>query len=521
MTRFRLVVILVLFCTPFVVLMGTGGYFLWVQGWMVWAWVPLFACLAVAYYLGWRWTRRGYWPSPIAQVPSYWTERDQQAWQKVIEKAQSFEHIRVEQLENPRHYSDVALDLATQLAAVYNPGIQEPFDSVTLPEILTCIELAAADLNESVQRYVPGSHLVRLGDLKQARKAVDYYKTGQNIYWAGAALWDPVQTALRFFASKSILGGLMDRLQNNIILWFHTAFIQQLGRYLIELYSGRLRVGVKRYRELIAQGAVPPADHALKESPVAPPTATGEDGEAKKPLTVAILGSVKAGKSSLVNALVGRQAAAVDRRPMPGGLRYDAILPGNQLVSLLDTSGYGQNGPTDTDLTAAIEAARDADLILLVTSATNPGRQPDVVLLDRLSQWFADKPHLKMPPVLIVVTHIDLLRPKAEWAPPYDWRNGTRPKETTIRDCLAVVRDQFGPRVAAIIPVCTRDGEPYGIAEELIPTIASRLDQARGTAILKAFATEATAGQYEKIARQLREGGKKLLSILDEAWRKK
>ncbi|MCS6864402.1 MAG: GTPase [Gemmataceae bacterium] len=521
MTRFRLLVIVVFFCAPWVFLIGAGGYFLWVQGWMVWAWVPMFASLALAYYLGWRWTRRGQWPYPGTEVPPYWTARDQQAWQKVIEKAQAFEQIRVEQLENPQHYSEVALDLAKTLAEVYHPGLAQPFDRVTLPEILTCIELAAADLNERVQKYVPGSHLWRLGDLQHARRAVDYYKTGQNLYWAGAALVDPVQTALRFIAARSILGGLMDRLQNNIILWFHTAFIQQLGWYLIELYSGRLRVGVKRYRELLAAQAIPSAPENPQESKATPASTTAVASGPPLALTLAVLGAVKAGKSSLVNALLGRSVAAVDRRPVAAGHRYNTMLPGGPALSLWDTSGYGQDGPDDAAFTAATTAAQEADLIILVTSATNPGRQADVALLERLGQWFADKPHLKMPPVIVAVTHIDLLSPKSEWQPPYDWRSGTRPKEQTIRACVEVVREQLGARVTTIVPMCTREGEQYGISEELIPAIVSQLDQARGTAILKAFATEATAGQYQKIAAQLREGGKQFLNILGEAIRRK
>ena len=60
-----------------------------------------------------------------------------------------------------------------------------------------------------------------------------------------------------------------------------------------------------------------------------------------------MLGPVKAGKSSLVNALLGKRAATVDRLPVAGGTRYELTLPeGGQPVSLLDTSGYGEDGST-------------------------------------------------------------------------------------------------------------------------------------------------------------------------------
>jgi len=546
MTRFRLIVLAVLFLTPFAFLMGAGGYHLWSTGWMVWAWIPMFLCFVLAYFLGWRWTKSKNLP-PIDEVrpPDYWTDRDKVAWGKVVEKGKSFEKVTSAQFENPKHYTDLALDLAKQIGEVYNPGAEDPFEHLTLPEVLACIELASEDLDELVQKYVPGSHMLRIRDMKHARKAVGWYKTGMNVYWAGAAVFDPVQTALRYLASKATLGSLMDRIQDNVILWFHTAFIHQLGRYLVELNSGRLKVGAKRYRELLAQHQAPPADDPAQR-PAPTPTDMGEAvistaantppavglggafGSASQPghagpkaITLGVLGSVKAGKSSLVNALLGRNAATVDRLPVTAGVRYDYALPDGQPVSILDTSGYGQDGPTDGDFAAAVEASRAADLIVLVTQAVHPGRQQDIVLLDRLREWFAAKPHLKMPPVVVVVSHIDLLSPKAEWAPPYDWKSGTRPKELNIRECVGVVKEQMGDRVTDVVPVCGAEGTRFGVVEGLVPALAAHLDHARGTAVLKAFEQEGRAGQYEKIGEQVIEGGKKVFGLLRDALRKK
>jgi predicted GTPase len=528
MTRLRLIFLILLFAAPFAFLMGTGGYYLWKTGLMIWAWIPMFLCFVLAYFLAWRWTKRNNLPPTDTDPPGYWTARDNTAWEKVVAKAKSYEKITSEQIEDPKHYSELALDLATQVAEIYNPGAETPFDHLTLPEVLACVELASADLDELVQKYVPGSHLLRIRDMKRARKAVGWYKTGMNVYWAGAAIFDPVQTALRYLASKAALGSLLNRIQDNIVLWFHTAFIHNLGRYLIELNSGRLKVGVKRYRELLTQHEAPPADDP-NARPEPTPAAVGEaaldtaahTATGPKAITMSVLGSVKAGKSSLVNTLLERNAAQVDRLPVTAGIRYDYALPGGQPVSILDTSGYGQDGPSDEDFAAAVEASRDADLILLVTQATNPGRQNDIDLLDRLRAWFAAKPHLKMPPVVVVVSHIDLLSPKAEWNPPYDWKTGARPKEANIRECVSVVKEQVGERATDIVPMCGREGEQFGVKEGLIPAVASHLDHARGTAVLKAFEAETSAGQYEKIGEQVIAGGKKMLGILRDAFKKR
>ena len=60
-----------------------------------------------------------------------------------------------------------------------------------------------------------------------------------------------------------------------------------------------------------------------------------------------------------------------------------------------------------------------------------------------LHNWFVERPHLKMPPILVVMTHIDLLTPAMEWAPPYDWRHPTRVKENNIAASVEVVRQQL------------------------------------------------------------------------------
>ncbi len=536
MSKARVAVVALLFMAPWAFLIGVGGFHLFYAksgvtvglfgydhelSWMFWAAWPILLCFALSYFLAWRWTRGpGLLPDTATPPPNYWTDRDTTAWEKVTAKARSYERITTEQLADPKHYTELALDLSKQVADVYSPGGATPFDHLTIPEVLACVELAAADLDELVQRYVPGVHMLRIADYKKARKAADWYRVGQNVYWAGATLFNPVEVGLRWLATRYALGGLFDKLQDNILLWFHTAFIHQLGRYLIEMNSGRLKVGVKRYRELLAAHQAPPA----AETPPAPaPAGTPAEGTTpppppspgSRPVGIAVLGPVKAGKSSLVNAILGHTPATVDTLPVAHvGTRYNVSLPGGQPVTLLDTAGYGEEGANEAEFAAAAEAARDADLILLVTPATNPGRRPDVDLLDRLKAWFAERPQLKMPAVIAAVNQVDLLSPKAEWAPPYDWVGGKRPKEANIRECVAAVKEQLGDRVEGVVPVCGRPGETWGISEALVPALALQLDEARGSAVLRAFDAEASADQIKRIGRQLLAGGKQALNIL-------
>jgi predicted GTPase len=509
LTRFRLILLALLFLLPFAVLIGIGSYHLWVVGYL-WVWWPLLGCFALTYYTAWRWTRaRGALPDTAPAAPGYWTDRDKLAWEKVDAKARSSDKVTLEEITNAKHYTDLALELAADVGAVYHPESEDPFDHLTLPEVLACVELAAADLEAMVVQYVPGVHLIRLRDVRTANKAYGMYKSGQNLYWAGAAVIDPLSAGLRYLASRFGLGTLMQRIQDNLVVWFHTAYIHQMGRYLIELNSGRLKVGVKRYREILAAHQEPPAvvttpvpDVPATAGGVAPDLAATVPPAERKAITIAVLGAVKAGKSSLANALLGKHAATVDRLPVPSGTRYEFALPGGQPVSLMDTSGYGER-VSDEDFAAAVEASRDADLILLVTGVTNPGRANDIDLLDRLREWFDGKPHLRMPPVVVAVNQVDLLTPKAEWSPPYDWLAGTRPKEVNIREATGAVAEQVGRRAANVVPVCAREGETFGIADGLVPAVVSHLDHARGSAILKAVEADVTGRPVGKVFDQL------------------
>ena len=343
MTRLRLILLALLFLAPFVVLMGFGGYYLWHAG-ILWVWWPLLACMGLAYFLAWRWTRkRGLLPPTDIPPPEYWTERDKIAWERVDAKARSFEKVTLDQISTARHYADLAIDLATEVGTIYNPASADPFDTSRFPKCSPASNSRPPTSTAWRSKYVPGVHLIRMKDTKRAKKAYGWYKTGQDVYWAwrGALRPDLRRPSLSRVA-QSALGSLIDRIQDNLILWFHTAFIHQLGRYLIELNSGRLKVGVKRYREILAQHQEPPATEPAQATDEIPAAAIGAPPAAAKPITFGVLGTGE-GRQIEPRQRPARQAGR-DGGP-PAGSQRNALrltLAGGQPVSLLDTSGYGE-----------------------------------------------------------------------------------------------------------------------------------------------------------------------------------
>src|SRR5262249_45814308 len=179
--------------------------------------------------------------------------------------------------------------------------------------------------------------------------------------------------------------------------------------------------------------------------------------------------------------------------------RYELNLPNIPTrVVILDTVGYGHTGPRQDQLKATQEAARQSDVILLAVQARNPARQAGLEGLQGLKAWFESRLDLKMPPVLAVVTHIDLLSPAMEWNPPYDWQHPSRTKEQQISEAVAVVREQLGQYLAGVVPVCTATGKVYGVQEWLLPALMELLDQAHAGARLRCRRAAARARQASR-----------------------
>lgn len=230
----------------------------------------------------------------------------------------------------------------------------------------------------------------------------------------------------RYAVSKAFVDPLSKQLQTNLLGTFYALFVRQLGFYLIELNSGRLRGGSAAYRAAMSRIDATKTATSPKQPESTPKPVT---------VTIAVIGQVKAGKSSLVNCLLGEQRAAVDVLPLTHAVeRYDLHMDdrSDRLV-LLDTPGYSDAGATAEQLSDTFEAARNADLVLLVLDVRSPAKQADVATLEKLEAWFRKEHRLKPPSIVGVLSKIDGLSPVMEWSPPYSWESPSRPKEQNIR----------------------------------------------------------------------------------------
>jgi predicted GTPase len=171
----------------------------------------------------------------------------------------------------------------------------------------------------------------------------------------------------------------------------------------------------------------------------------------EKPVNIILVGRTGAGKSSLINTLFQADQAEVDVLPSTDQIKnYHWQTPTQETLNLLDTPGYEQvNRPELRE--QVLEYAAKADLLLLVTPALDPALQMDLEFLQTLKQ---DLPDLS---TIAIVTQVDRLRPIREWNPPYDWQEGTKPKEISIREATIYRAEQLGDICELVLPIVTED----------------------------------------------------------------
>jgi uncharacterized protein len=483
-----------------------GGFALWETGLLRKSWwvAPLF--WVAAWLLGQFW-RSGH---PMRQahavpIPPHWTPRDEQAAIIVREFQQQVDQLTPEQLTDPGFYQQQAQKLATALARNYFPEAEDPYSSLTVPEVLAAVRLALDDMEQWLLTSLPGSRLLSIRQWQLLQHAPKWIRRIQNTTWAASILMNPLNIA-RLFTSRMTADPITTELQSEVLAVIYLRFIREMGFYLIEMNSGRLRGGADAYRRRFQGDAIRPTEPGEQSS-----AASAGD----RTVNVALVGQVSSGKSSLINALTGVHQAAVDILPKTREVhRYQAHFGTPPVcVTLLDTPGYGEAGASATQLQEIREALLEAHAVLVVMDAHSPAREADRRTLRDLEVWYESQPQLKPAPMLGVVTHVDLLRPVLEWSPPYEWREPVRPKEHAIHDAVSYVRELFGGSLATVVPVCSDLGREraWGILEEVVPALISILNEAQSGALLRAYEQDLDRDRVKTLLKQIQRFGTELV----------
>lgn len=467
--RLAWLVVVALWALPTVLLVAAGSWWLFERR-LFWYWIGLTGATVL---LGWwlsAWLRRrglDAWAGAV-EPDTAWAPRDEAAWEKVEALARRSQDEDLP-LDRTGPATDLFREVLETVARHYHPESQRPELEIPAPYVLRIVEQVAADLRAAFSEHVPGAHIFTLHDLYRLRRVAALYRHAYLVYRVIHFGYNPVAALLREVrdaASGQMVGSSAGELKR-----FAVGFcVRKAGYYAIQLYGGKLTLeGVP-----LAGG---PTRRSRRDAALAEKRAALD----QEPLRILILGQVKSGKSSLVNALFGEVRAAVDVVPRTKGVEpYVLERDGLPRAILLDTAGYETAGAAADAFGPLRREVLGCDLAILVASAVSAARQPDRLLLDRLRELFQANPDRVMPPLVVVVTHVDRLRPLAEWNPPYDVVHPAGEKGRQIREALDAVRQDLAlGDDHAVVPVCLQAGRLYNVEEGLAPAILEAAPEAQ------------------------------------------
>jgi uncharacterized protein len=447
-------VAVLLFIAPYIAVFALGTYWTWQHG-LIWYWavgtgVPTLVGLALI-----ERARRLIFPSAAASSPSpsASTPTGSAAMQSVLRISERLQaqNLLLEQPEVlEKTVRETALEILETVARHYHPDAERPALETPVAHVAALVQLVADDFRRTFARSVPWGNTVTLGRLIWWKEKGDLgwrismylwqlNRIRRMIFRPATAIVQEVQDHFGQNLTAKSLGGL----KRSAIDFCVT----KAGEYAIQLYSGSFVLGDEYRPRLAEQSAIGPFD-----------------GE---PLQVLVVGQVKSGKSSLINALLGEMRAPVDVLPTTDAVDLYECEP-RRLPRLIlrDTPGYGAIDGTTGPFANLRRDIEECDLLVLVTSARSAARKTDRELLGKIHGLYQDNPKRMLPPILYVLTHIDAV------------------PDHLHADAAAVVANDFGIRPLEIIPACTqwarlanRDGLVTAIQEKL--PAAQRLKIAR------------------------------------------
>jgi GTPase len=175
---------------------------------------------------------------------------------------------------------------------------------------------------------------------------------------------------------------------------------------------------------------------------------------------VALIGRPNAGKSTLLNRLVGQKIAAVSDKPQTTRFKIQGVItkPEGQVV-LVDTPGVHQPGyELNRRMMAAVQdALMGVDLVCLIRDASVSTGNGDRFVLDLVRR--------SSKPALLLLNKIDKLEDKSALLPLMDWYRNEHEWREIIP--ISALKNEMTDRLIDACLLHLPEGEPIFSEDEL------------------------------------------------------
>lgn len=426
-----------------------------------------------------------------------WSSNDKAAWKTVETLAQRLSKENPD-LQSWKVLLDLLKEVSQKVAQHYHPDEKEALLEIRVPHLLRVIELLARDLRIAFSDNIPGSHILTVNDVIRGHRLGKRGQELYRLYRLVAAGMDPVSATVRELRGVA-MEKMLQSSSREIKSWLMDAYVKKIGYYAIELYGGYITLDEDALKQHVTTVSRDDLKHIQMR----------EQRLSEEPLRILVVGQVKAGKSSLINALFGEVKAVVDSIPSTGTIQpYLVQRQGLETAIILDSAGYQDSDNPQRPLTEARKEVLRSDLVLMVCSARSAARHADRELLQELYALFQQHREEALPSVIIALTHIDQLRPFREWKPPYDVNRPENPKAAMIRSSMETIADDLNMALHQVVPVCLKPGKEYNIQEGLIPAVLQTLNEAQRLKYLRCLRDYNDLDYWERLWTQSKNAGK-------------
>lgn len=293
-----------------------------------------------------------------------------------------------------------------EVARAYEPEDEHAMLRFTLPELLLMLEDVSQRLRTVIVRELPV--LVHL-DMRLAlstQRVLGTYQAASSVLRV-LRLANPV-SAIVGEVRGYLVGKTFSALGSAIKARLAATIAREIGLVTMRLYSGGYRRSATELKDEVSP--------ALRVE------------RAPGPLRILVAGQQQSGKSSLVNALVGRDVVLTGRGATEEFIAIDVADTELGPLRIVDTPGLGSEPGADW-----LDEVTRADLVIWVAAGNRADRASDGRALSALRDLSREHHRVRPVPVVLAVTHADRLTPPMEWRPPYDLANGDRIKERNMR----------------------------------------------------------------------------------------